>query len=252
MSHNNRKQELKAGAPIRLSARLEAVASFVPQGARTADIGTDHGYIPIFLVQSGRCPSAIAMDVRKGPLERARAHVAELGLSGQIGLRLSDGLRELKPGEADAVVIAGMGGELMVRILSQGRHMWESVSAWVLSPQSEIGRVRAFLAEEGFQIVKEAMVEEDGKYYTVMAAGRGHMEFQNEAGLRYGALLLGQRDPLLGEFLSKEEKRVRSIMEGLQRVREAERTRGQQEALKQLEGELQVIKEAQHEMRNDH
>lgn len=252
MSHNNRKQELKAGTPIRLSARLEAVASFVPQGAKAADVGTDHGYIPIFLVQSGRCPSAIAMDVRKGPLERARAHVTELGLSGQVSLRLSDGLKELKPGEADAVVIAGMGGELIERILSQGRHMWESVSSWVLSPQSELGRVRAFLAGEGFQIFKEAMVEEDGKYYTVMAARRGHMEYKNEASLRYGALLLEQGDPVLGEFLLKEEKRVRSIMERLTMQEEEKRTEGQKEAIKQLEGELQVIEEAQHEMRKDH
>lgn len=252
MSHNNRKQERKAGKPIGLSARLETVASFVPEGARVADIGTDHGYIPIFLVQSGISPKAIAMDVRKGPLERARAHVTELGLSDRISLRLSDGLRELKPGEAEAVVIAGMGGELVERILSQGRHMWESVSDWILSPQSELHRVRAFLAEEGFQIFREAMVKEDGKYYTVMAARRGRMEYKSEAGLRYGALLLRQRDPLLREFLLREEKRVRSIMERLRGISEAERTQGQKAALTQLEGELQMIEEAQHEMRGDY
>ena len=111
---------------VKLSKRLERIASFVQPGSRVADIGTDHGYVPIWLVQKGVCPSALAMDVRKGPLERAEEHVEEVGLSGKIELRLSDGLAKLKAGEADTVVIAGMGGKLTCRILEQGRHVWEN------------------------------------------------------------------------------------------------------------------------------
>ena len=89
---------------VKLSKRLERIASFVQQPcSRVADIGTDHGYVPIWLVQKGVCPSALAMDVRKGPLERAEEHVEEVGLSGKIELRLSDGLAKLKAGEADTV-----------------------------------------------------------------------------------------------------------------------------------------------------
>ncbi len=110
---------------VKLSKRLERIASFVQPGSRVADIGTDHGYVPIWLVQKGVCPSALAMDVRKGPLERAEEHVEEVGLSGKIELRLSDGLAKLKAGEADTVVIAGMGGKLTCRILEQGRHVGE-------------------------------------------------------------------------------------------------------------------------------
>ena len=113
---------------VKLSKRLERIASFVQPGSRVADIGTDHGYVPIWLVQKGVCPSALAMDVRKGPLERAEEHVEEVGLSGKIELRLSDGLAKLKAGEADTVVIAGMGGKLTCRILEQGRHVWENWS----------------------------------------------------------------------------------------------------------------------------
>ena len=105
---------------MKLSKRLETVASFVPKGSNIADIGTDHGYVPIYLVREGQAEHAVAMDVRKGPLERARAHVAEAGLGSRIDVRLSDGLAGLKPGEADCVVIAGMGGELIIHILEEG------------------------------------------------------------------------------------------------------------------------------------
>lgn len=121
---------------MQLSKRLKLVASFVPEGDRVADVGTDHGYVPIWLVGTGRCPGAVAMDVRQGPLDRARAHIRESGLEDKIQVRLCDGLSGSIPGEVDTVVIAGMGGELMLRILEEGRHMWESTAHFVLSPQS--------------------------------------------------------------------------------------------------------------------
>ena len=119
---------------MKLSKRLELVASFVPEGSRIADIGTDHGYIPIFLTEKGICQSALAMDVREGPLSRAREHIREKNLEDRIQVRLGDGLKELRPGEADTVVIAGMGGQLVIHILEEGRHMWDSVKTWILSP----------------------------------------------------------------------------------------------------------------------
>ena len=102
---------------MKLSKRLELVASFVPKGSRIADIGTDHGHLPICLVEQGICPGAVAMDVGRGPLGRANAHIREHGLSGVIETRLSDGLARLRPGEADTVVMAGMGGQLVIHIL---------------------------------------------------------------------------------------------------------------------------------------
>lgn len=105
---------------IQLSKRMSALASLVTEGSRLADIGTDHGYIPIALVQKGRIPSALAMDVGKGPLSRAREHIHSQGLDTYIETRLSDGLTELHEGEADTVLIAGMGGMLMKRILEGG------------------------------------------------------------------------------------------------------------------------------------
>ena len=106
---------------MQLSKRLSAVASLITEGSRLADIGTDHGYVPIALVENGSIPSAVAMDVNKGPLERAQEHIREKHLEDRIKTRLSDGVKALEEGEADAVLIAGMGGMLVIRILDAGR-----------------------------------------------------------------------------------------------------------------------------------
>ena len=212
----NKKRERREEGKIRLSGRLSAIASFVPAGSVAADVGTDHGYIPLWLVQEGICPAAIAMDVRPGPLERAAAHVREAGCSDRISLRLSDGLDALLPGEAGAVIIAGMGGLLTVQILERGRRIWES---WepererlILSPHSEIAGVRAFLEETGFLILRETMVREDGKYYVIMEAARGRMRPLTEAEREFGPCLLRDGHPLLAEYLKKEKETARALI----------------------------------------
>lgn len=209
---------------MKLSKRLETVASFVPEGSNIADIGTDHGYIPIYLVREGHTGRAVAMDVRKGPLERARAHVAEAGLEHRIDVRLSDGLAGLKPGEADCVVIAGMGGELIIHILEGGRNLWETIGYWVLSPQSDLDKVRRFLDKESFSIARETMVKEDGKYYTVMGVTRDGSRADASGDCReetkepyclYGSRLIREKDPVLAEFLKKEQEQLEQILDTL-------------------------------------
>lgn len=241
---------------MKLSKRLELVASFVPEGSRLADVGTDHGYIPIALVERGVCPFAIAMDVGTGPLARAREHIQERGLSGQISTRLSDGMEALHPGEADAVVMAGMGGELVIHILERGRRLWKCIPAYILSPQSELEKVRHYLDENGFSIRKEDMVMEEGKYYTVMLAEQANavekngldQEEKRECWYRYGKDLIQQKNPVLLSFLDKEEQRVLGILSGL----EAQNTPGAKTARQGLEEELRQIKEARDEMRGNH
>ena len=126
-----------------LSKRLEAVAGMVTAGMRLADIGTDHGYLPIHLVKRGMIPSAIAMDVNKGPLMRAQEHIRAEGLEDKIITRLSDGLKNLKKNEADIMIAAGMGGGLVIRILSEGDGEIKGIKEYILQPQSEIKKVRA-------------------------------------------------------------------------------------------------------------
>lgn len=152
---------------VELSRRLMTIASFVEPGSRIADIGTDHGFLPIYLVQRGVISHAVAMDIRKGPLDRAREHVEETGLAGEIETRLSDGLENLEPGEADTVIIAGMGGPLILEILDRGMKVVPTIKRFILSPQSDWSGFRKGLRKLGFVQCREEMVYEDGKYYLV-------------------------------------------------------------------------------------
>lgn len=225
---------------MRLSRRLEAVALFVPPGSRVADVGTDHGYVPIWLVEQGIADHAIAMDIRKGPLLGAKEHIAQHKLEDRIEVRLSDGLLQLRPGEADTVVIAGMGGELILRILRDGVHVWDSVSRFILSPQSELENFRRGLEKMGFAITEETMLQEDGKYYTVMVVIRGEMHYEQEFRYRYGDCLIRQKSPVLIEYLEREEHKLHHIKEQLA----VQDTEGARQRHQEVEGELYQVKEA--------
>ena len=197
---------------IRLSNRLSALASLVSKGHRLADIGTDHGYIPIYLCQTGIIPSAIAMDIGKGPLQQATAHIKQQGLSSRIRTRLSDGLTALQPGEADTILIAGMGGGLVMKILSQGTHALTGSEELILQPQSEIAQVRAYLRTHGFRILEEEMILEDGKYYPMMKVVQETASDQREETVQvqvedaFGPVLLQKKHPVLKEWLQRELK----------------------------------------------
>ncbi len=253
-----RKGSLSAPPWLRLSGRLLLVADFVPAGGSLADIGTDHGYVPIYLACTGKIDCALAVDVGKGPLERAKSHVRDyeewIKARGQMAVpiktRLSDGLSALAPGEADTVVMAGMGGELVIRILEAGRFMWESVKTWVLSPQSDLDKVRRYLWSEGFCIEDESMIKDEGKFYTVMRVIRGTQEPWRDVHFRYGKRLMEKRDPVLGDYLVREKKRVEGILENLREDarRRGEATPGQESAEASLKEELAQIEEALYEM----
>ena len=238
---------------MKLSNRLELVASFVQEGSRLADVGTDHGYIPIALTERGIISQAIAMDLRPGPLERADSHIHQAGLGEKIETRLSDGLEKLLPGEADTVVIAGMGGELIIHILEEGRHVWEDISRFVLSPQSDLDKVRRYLEYSGFVIAKEAMVEEEGKFYTVMetfwnkgAEGESGGTDKKQSWYAYGKSLIENKDRVLASYLTKEESRITEVLSRLDTGEE--RSESAERAIRQLRQELTIIREAQEEM----
>ena len=201
---------------MELSKRLQAVADLVSEGASVADVGTDHGYIPIYLCKTNRCPKAIAMDVNQGPLLRAEAHIAEHGLDKQIKTRLSDGVRQLAPGECECVVIAGMGGALTVRILTEGESVFRKLKEFVLQPQSELWKVRQYLSEHGYLIVEENMIFEDGKYYPMMKVINGEASAYDTLELKYGRELLTNKHPVLKQFLLKELSVKQEILRNLE------------------------------------
>ena len=209
---------------------MKAVASMVTPGSVLADVGTDHGYVPIALVQRKRIPRAIAMDVNKGPLQRACEHIAISELQDYIETRLSDGVEKLKAGEADTILIAGMGGELVIHILSEGNEVCRKAKELVLQPQSELEKVRKYLRENKYKIVDEDMVIEDGKYYPMMrvipveedAFWDAIPEEAIRACYMYGPLLLKNGNPSLRKFLVKQHKQLTKILKELEKQTESE------------------------------
>ncbi|XID95359.1 tRNA (adenine(22)-N(1))-methyltransferase [Paenibacillaceae bacterium WGS1546] len=157
---------------LKLSRRLAALAEWVPQGARFADIGTDHALLPVYLALQGTIAFAVAGDVNEGPVNAAKRQVAEKGLQDKVSVRLGDGLSVLRPGEADTVAIAGMGGSLMVKILDRGGERLTGVRTLVLSPHVAEDAVRRWLAEHDFVLEDERLIEEEGVIYTLMKAAR--------------------------------------------------------------------------------
>ncbi len=234
--------------PVALSGRLRAVAGMVTRGSRVCDVGCDHGFVPIYLVQQGISPSVLAMDLREGPLGAAREHVAAYGLGGQIETRLSDGLHNYNIGEADSLICAGMGGGLMRRILEAEREKTDSFREMILQPQSEIEKFRRFLRENGYGILDEEMLKEDGKFYQVIkAAGQMQSGSVGCGGIRaadgvageelckledrYGPVLLRKKTPVFLSFLEREAAvyeeilanlRVQGLVEETRRARYAE------------------------------
>lgn len=158
---------------LKLGSRLAALAAFVPQGTRVADIGTDHAYVPIELVQKSIAISAIAADVHIGPYQAAKDNIEALGLSNKISVRFGDGLSVLSPGEVDTVVIAGMGGGTIIEILNSNPKITRALSRLILQPMIATGLVRRWLNTNEWKIVDEALIQEDGKLYEIVVAEHG-------------------------------------------------------------------------------
>ncbi len=249
---------------INLSKRLLSVAGLAGSCKTVADVGTDHGYIPVHLVLSKKAERAIAMDVNQGPLRRAKEHILQYGLEKQIETRLSDGCSELRPGEADVIVIAGMGGALMQRILAQGKETAQSAGKLVLQPQSEVMAFRQFLAAGGYRITAEDMVLEDGKYYPVIAAeyagcgsGDSPVTWENRGqepcwggngmplskepwqsgrlACKFGPILLEQHHPVLKQFLLRQQQQKQKILGQLQENAKQDITGRREELLRDLD-----------------
>ena len=200
---------------MELSKRLEALAKLVTVTSSIADVGTDHGYLPIWLVKEHRCVSAIAMDINVGPLERAKHNIATHQLQSQISTRLSNGLMALAPREVQGIVIAGMGGGLTVQILSNSFAIVEHLEECILQPQSEIEKVRQYLWENNLRIVQEDMIEEDGKYYPMMRVVHGSDAPYSKEELSYGRCLIQDKNQVLKKFLQKEIRGKEKIISEL-------------------------------------
>ena len=206
---------------LELGPRLRAIAGLVPDDCRVlADIGTDHGYIPAALLLEGRIARAIAADVGREPLEHARRTAARLGLAERLSFRLGDGLSVLEPGEADAAVIAGMGGDTIVNILDAAPWSREGLLL-LLQPMSRAETLRMWLADSGFAVLAERLAEDKGTLYPILTVrgGPARPGIGDREADAWGGFLLDQ-DPLWGRYLEDRILRLRKAAGGLARARD--------------------------------
>jgi len=189
---------------VKLSERLKNVCELITPGLKVADIGCDHGYLSIYLMENNIAKSVVASDVRPGPLEKAKFNIGLHNLESVVDIRLSDGLKAYSPGETESVVMAGMGGNLMIDIMEGGRKVLEEAKEIILQPQSDISRVRHYLKDNGYAIISEAMVYEDYKFYPMMKAVHGDNTWDREIYFTYGKILLREQNPVLHQFLLQE------------------------------------------------
>ncbi len=221
---------------LELSPRLRALAAWVPSGAKLADVGTDHGYLPVWLTLRGCVSSAIASDLRPGPLERARASARTCGAEG-IDFRLCDGLSGIGPEEADTIVIAGMGGENIAAILETAPWTADGRHTLLLQPMTRAEVLRGSLADRGYTIRREALVEERGILYPVIEAGGGEMSLT--VGQQYGGAAL-LHDPLGDRYIIREIVRLHTAIAGLARSRDGQ---GRADALRDVVAALLQMRE---------
>ncbi|MCL2362282.1 MAG: class I SAM-dependent methyltransferase [Defluviitaleaceae bacterium] len=193
---------------IILSPRLQAVAAFIPKGTILGDIGTDHAYLPIAVIQQGLCEKAIACDLHPGPLAIAEKNIQGAGLYGKIETRLGNGLLPLTPGEADCIVIAGMGGMRIWGIISEGMEQAQQ-GKLILQPQHDIPLLRKNLHVAGFEILDETLVRENNHFYVVMSAEYNGGEYSwNEREYFLGKFLIEKTGENFSEFMCHEREKI--------------------------------------------
>lgn len=229
--------------PFTLSARLGTVADLVPEGARFADIGTDHAYLPVWLLLHGVISHAIVTDLNAGPLQRARQTAQRYGKTGQMSFRLGDGLDCLQPEEADTIAIAGMGGETIADILAAAP--WTRLGAYrlLLQPMSALDDLRRWLTGHGYCIQSERLCLDGGTRYTVLCAAPGEMAPLTPAECWAGRQTPGMDDPLRGVLLEDLLRRARRALEGIRQSVRPEDAPRRMELEQVYEGLLEMKKE---------
>ena len=246
---------------LNISDRLEKVANCVCKGSRVADIGCDHAYTAIYLIRNNIARNVVALDINKGPLERAKKNIEKFGREQVIDTRLSDGGKELSVGEIDTLLISGMGGRLTNKILEDSLEIVKNCKQLVLQPQSEIYLVREYLDNIGYRIIYEDMLIEDGKFYVIINAVNeyydciSHHSYDESIDInnkdnnienkklfhRYGEYLLVHRNEILYKYLNKNKQKIEKILSNLQS--DNEKALNNADRIKEINDDLQLIRE---------
>ena len=219
---------------MKLSERMMSIVKYVPVNSIVADIGTDHGYIPIHLIENNISKLVIAADVSKGSLNKTIIGIEEMKLQERIYPRLGDGLQVIKPFEVDTVVIAGMGGLLIKDILDKDKGITNSITNFILQPNIAVKELREYLLSNGFTICDEDLVKEDGKYYEIIFAKKGIELIREEIYYDVSPILIRKKHPLLKEYIEHKINSNQDIMEAIKDNKSSEKSMERYEELKDL------------------
>ncbi|AXU49702.1 tRNA (adenine(22)-N(1))-methyltransferase [Clostridioides difficile] len=203
---------------MKLTDRLLKIASLVSDGKKIADIGTDHGYIPVYLLKEGKVPFAVLADVNKGPLDNAHKEVIQNNLLDKVDLRLGSGIEILEIGEVEEVIIAGMGGILISELLEAKKEVAHNVEKLILQPMQAQEELRYYLLNNGYEILEEVLVREDFRIYEIIVAkytGKNTI-IEDEIYYEVGIKLLENKNSLFNDFIEKKIKTYSSIVNKLE------------------------------------
>ena len=208
-----------AGGLCHSTPRLDAILDLIKDASSVADIGCDHAYLSILLARQGKAKKIIGSDVSKGPLEKARRNVERFALSDKIELRLGNGLGALREGEAECIVIAGMGANVITGILEDGEKIARSTGFFVLQSMTGVEDLREFLYKNGYDIEKEVLVREDRRIYSVMAVKNGSKKEFRPFDCYISLALLRDKGKLFDDYYEKQKKRIVRAYEGMKKAK---------------------------------
>ena len=198
-----------------LSQRMLKIVNFVETGTKILDVGTDHGYIPIYLVENGISKNIIASDISKKSLEKTIRKVKHKKLEEYIDVRLGDGLNVIEPNEVDGVIMAGMGGILIEEILEKSKDITDTIDYFIFQPMIGSKELRQYLNKNSFKIVDEELAKDKDKFYEIIYAKRGEGDLKDNIDFELSKKLIEKKHPLLGSFLEYKIKKYSKILEGL-------------------------------------
>lgn len=229
---------------MELSKRLKRIAEHVDKCESVADIGTDHGYIPIYLVKERICKKAIASDINKGPIEKAKVNVAFEGVSDKVKCLLGPGLNPLKVGEVNGVILAGMGGNLTRDILLADMDKVKKYDFIILQPAQNPEVLREFLYKNDYEIIDEDLIKDEGRFYELFKVKYNEnsekLVFEDELEYEVSPLLREKSHPLFKEFIEEKISRCETILSFIKEDTEAAKKRKSdlEEKINKLKGML--------------
>ena len=198
---------------MNLTPRLQVIAKHVPQNSICGDIGTDHAYIPLYLIKNGICKRVIATDINQGPINIAQEQINAAGYSRYIETRLGNGLEPIEPGEIDSVVIAGMGGLLIKNILEASPEVTKSIKTFILQPMVAQRELREYLLANNYAIIEEDLAKEDRRIYEIIIATHGKQDLEHPAFLDVGKSLIDKKHPLLKPLIDRKRAKIQKIIQ---------------------------------------